>query len=252
MLSGPFNPSYREPCAGCGIPKKGTIIPKMGTIKQTGLGDVLFGKTKQSLLALLFANPDRTYYANEIVRHAGAGIGAVQRELGRFEATGLVVVTRVGNQKHYQANRAAPIFEELRGIVMKTFGVADRLRGALTPIAKRLRAAFIYGSIAKGSDTASSDVDLMILSDDLSFSDAIKALATAEQQIGRSISPTIFGIDEWRAKLAEEGGFLQRVLAQPKLFLIGTEDDLPTARKPGENRQAKEGSRKPVRVRRSR
>jgi hypothetical protein len=201
---------------------------------------------------LLFGNPDRTYYANEIVRLAGAGIGAVQRELERLEATGLAVVTRIGNQKHYQANRTAPIFDELRGIVVKTFGVADRLRGALAPIEKRIRAAFIYGSLAKGTDTASSDVDLMILSDGLSFSDAIKALTTAEQQIGRSISPTIFGVDEWQAKLGEEGGFPQRVLAQPKLFLIGTEDDLPTARKSGEDRQAEERSRKPGRVRRTR
>jgi predicted nucleotidyltransferase len=224
----------------------------MGTINRPGLGDVLFSKTQQRVLALLFGNPDRTYYANEIVRLAGGGIGAVLRELERLEATDLVVVTRVGNQKHYQANREAPIFDELRGIVVKTFGVADRLRGALAPIAKRIRAAFIYGSIAKGTDTARSDVDVMILSEDVSFSDAIRALTTAEQQIGRSISPTIFGLDEWRAKLGEEDGFLQRVLAQPKLFLIGTDDDLPSARKPGEDRQAKERDRKPARVRRAR
>jgi predicted nucleotidyltransferase len=245
MNGTPISPSWH-------IPKKGIIIPKMGTINSPGLGDVLFGKAQRRVLALLFGNPDRTYYVNEIVRLAEAGIGAVQRELGRLEATGLVVVTRVGNQKHYQANRQAPIFDELRGIVVKTFGVADHLRSALAPIAKRIRAAFIYGSIAKGTDTASSDVDLMILSDDVSFSDVIKALTTAEQQIGRSVSPTIFGVDEWRAKLGEEGGFLQRVLVQPKLFLIGTEDDIPSARKPGEDRQVKERSSKRGRVRRAR
>jgi predicted nucleotidyltransferase len=224
----------------------------MGTINRLGLGDVLFGKTQQRVLALLFGNADRTYYANEIVRLAGAGTGAAQRELERLEAAGLLLVKRVGNQKHYRANRGAPIFDELRGIVVKTFGVTDQLRAALAPIAKRIRAAFIYGSIAKGTDTASSDVDLMILSDEVSFPDAIKALAKAEQQIGRFVSPTIIGVGEWLAKLGEQGGFVQRVLSQPKLFLIGTEDDLPSARKPGEDRQAEEGSRKPGRVRRAR
>lgn len=224
----------------------------MGMAKKTGLGDVLFTKTQRRVLGLLFGNPARTYYANEIVRFAGAGTGAVQRELERLASTGLVVVTRIGNQKHYQANREAPIFDELRGIVLKTFGVADHLRAALAPLDKRIRAAFIYGSVAKGADTASSDIDVMIISDGLSFPDVIKAFTNAEREIGRSVNPTIYNLEEWRRKLLDEGGFLGRVLAQPKIFLIGSDNDLPKPGKPGKDRQAKEGSGQSVRVRRAR
>ena len=114
------------------IPKKGIIIPKMG-MKKTGLSEALFTKTQRRVLGLLFGNPDRSYYANEIVRFAAGGIGAVQRELERLAASGIVTVSKIGNQKHYQANRSSPIFEELRGIALKTFGVADHLRRALRP-----------------------------------------------------------------------------------------------------------------------
>jgi predicted nucleotidyltransferase len=214
----------------------GTIIPKMGTKKKTSLADALFTKTQRRVLGLLFGNPDRSYYANEIVRFAGAGIGAVQRELERLAAAQLVNVSKIGNQKHYQANRQAPIFAELRSIALKTFGVADYLRDALAPLAKRMHAAFIYGSVAKGTDTASSDIDVMIVSDDLTFPDVLQALTKAEVAIGRSINPSVLGRDEWRRKLAESGGFLQRVMEQPRIYLIGSDDDLPKSRKPGKDR----------------
>jgi len=213
----------------------GTIIPIMGT-KKTSLGEVLFTKTQRRVLGLLFGNPGRSYYANEIVRFAGAGIGTVQRELERLAAAQLLTVTKRGNQKHYQANREAPIFEELRGIVLKTFGVADHLRAALAPLAKRIRAAFIYGSIARGTDTASSDIDVLILSDDLAFPDAIQALTKAEHEIGRSVNPSVYGMDEWRRKFLEEGGFLRRVMEQPRIYLVGSDEDLPKSRKSGKDR----------------
>jgi predicted nucleotidyltransferase len=207
----------------------------MGT-KKTSLGEVLFTKTQRRVLGLLFGNPDRSYYANEIVRFAGAGIGAVQRELERLTAARLVTIAKVGNQKHYQANRQAPIFEELRSIALKTFGVADYVRKALAPLAKRIEAAFIYGSVAKGTDTASSDIDVMIVSDGLSFPDVIQALTKAESEIGRSINPAVYGQDEWRRKQTEAGGFLQRIMEQPRIYLIGSDDDLPKPRKSGKDR----------------
>jgi predicted nucleotidyltransferase len=208
----------------------------MGTKKKTSLADALFTKTQRRVLGLLFGNADRSYYANEIVRFAGAGIGTVQRELERLAAAQLVNVSKIGNQKHYQANRQAPIFAELRSIALKTFGVADYLRDALAPLAKRMHAAFIYGSVAKGTDTASSDIDVMIVSDDLSFPDVLQALTKAEVAIGRSINPSVLGRDEWRRKLAEAGGFLQRVMEQPRIYLIGSDDDLPKSRKSGKDR----------------
>jgi predicted nucleotidyltransferase len=207
----------------------------MGT-KKISLGEVLFTKTQRRVLGLLFGNPERSYYANEIVRFAGAGIGAVQRELERLAAARLVTIAKVGNQKHYQANRQAPIFEELRSIALKTFGVADYVRKALAPLAKRIDAAFIYGSVAKGTDTASSDIDVMIVSDGLSFPDVIQALTKAESEIGRSINPAVYGQDEWRRKQTEAGGFLQRIMEQPRIYLIGSDDDLPKPRKSGKDR----------------
>lgn len=199
----------------------------MGMKKKPGFGDVLFTKTQRRVLGLLFGNPGRSYYANEIVRYAGAGIGAVQRELERLAGVGLLTVTKIGNQKHYQANREAPIFAELCGIVIKTFGVADQLRDALAPLAKRIDAAFIYGSVAKGADTAGSDVDLMIVSDGLSYPDVMPALARAENAITRAVNPSLFKRGEWRRKAAETGGFVPRVMEQPRIYLIGSDDDLP-------------------------
>jgi predicted nucleotidyltransferase len=205
-------------------------------MKKTGLGEALFTKTQRRVLSLLFGNPDRSFYANEIVRFAGAGIGTVQRELERLESAQLVTVSRIGNQKHYQANRDAPIFDELRGIVLKTFGVADHIRSALAPLAKRIQAAFIYGSVAKGTDNANSDIDVMIVSDDVSYPEVIQALTKAESEVRRSINPSVYSTTSWRHKMADDGGFVRRVMEQPGIFLIGSDDDLPKPRKSGNNR----------------
>jgi predicted nucleotidyltransferase len=199
----------------------------MGMNKKTSLGSVLFTKTQRRVLGLLFGNPGRSYYANEIVRYAGAGIGAVHRELERLAGVRLLTVSKIGNQKHYQANRDAPIFEELCGIVLKTFGIADLLRDALAPLAKRIDAAFIYGSVARQADTAGSDIDVMIVSDALSFPDVMPALTKAEDAIMRAVNPSVLGRKEWRRKATEAGGFVQRVMQQPRIYLIGSDDDLP-------------------------
>ena len=199
-------------------------------MEKTSMGEVLFTKTQRRVLGLLFGNPNRSYYANEIVRFAGSGIGAVQRELERLEVAHLVTTMRIGNQKHYQANRDAPIFEELRGIVLKTFGVADHLRDALAPLTNRIRAAFIYGSVARETDTARSDIDLMIISDEISFPEVIQALMKVEEEVGRSINPVVYGSEELLRKLVENGGFVKRVIEQSKIFLIGSDDDLPKPR----------------------
>lgn len=197
-----------------------------------GLGDVLFSKTQRQVLSLLFGNPARSYYAKEIVRFAGVGIGSVQRELEKLAAAGLLNVTQIGNQKHYQANREAPIFEELRGIVLKTFGLADVLREALAAFAERIEVAFIYGSVAKATDTASSDIDVMIVGPDLSYSDVVSRLTDAEARLGRRVNPTLYKPADFARRRAEDNAFLNRVVEQPKIFLIGTEDDIP---KPGKS-----------------
>ncbi len=206
-------------------------MPRMGTKSKTpaapaGLADVLFSGTQQRVLGWLFGQPQRSYYANELIGLAGSGSGAVQRELKRLEQSGLVTVHTVGNQKHYQANPASPIFAELCGIVQKTVGLAEPLRVALAPLAKKIKAAFVYGSVARREDTATSDIDLMLVSDKLTYADVFEALETAGARLGRTVNPTIYTRKELARRRAEDNVFVTRVLAQPKLWLVGGEDDL--------------------------
>ena len=196
----------------------------------SSLAGALFSKTQQRVLGVLFGRPDQSFFANEIVRLAGGGFGAVHRELAALEAAGLVTATRIGNQKHYQANRQAPIFEELRGIVAKTVGVADVLREALTPLKPRIRTAFVYGSVAKGTDTAGSDIDLMVIADKVQYADIFKLVSEAERRLGRKVSPTVVAPADL-AKRRGEDSFHSRVLEQAKIFVMGSEDDLGKPRK---------------------
>ena len=216
------------------IPKSGFILP-MGIKKRpaktfpspvSGIADALFSKVQQRVLAMLFGNPGRSFYANEVIALAGSGTGAVQRELARLEASGLVTVTRVGKQKHYQANAAAPVFEELRGLVLKTSGLADVLRDALAPLAAQISAAFVYGSVAKRQDTAKSDIDLMVVSDSLSYADLFAALEEATNRLGRPVNPTVYSRQELDKRIRADNAFIKRVLAQPKLWVIGEEHGL--------------------------
>lgn len=204
----------------------GIIIPFMGT-NSIGLADALFSKVQQRVLGLLFVNADRSFYTNEIVRFVDSGIGVVQRELAKLAESGLITSQKIGNQKHYQANPGSPIFEELRGIVLKTVGLSDILRAALLPLSDKIQVAFIYGSIAKGSDTSKSDIDILIISNELALADLFNALAPCEAKLGRPVNPSIYSRQELERKLADENAFVSRVLEQPKIFLIGSADDLP-------------------------
>ncbi|MBI2203624.1 MAG: nucleotidyltransferase domain-containing protein [Candidatus Rokubacteria bacterium] len=198
--------------------------PSKPKARSTGLADALFPKVQQRVLAVLFGNAHRSFFANEVIALARSGTGAVQRELARLEASGLVTVKRVGRQKHYQANPASPVFNELRGLVLKTSGLVDQLRAALAPISARIRAAFVYGSIAKGEDTAASDVDLMIVSDELTYADLFTVLEDTAGRLGRRIEPTIYSSRELAERVKQENAFVTRVLAQPKLWVIGDDN----------------------------
>ena len=221
--------------ASLNIPKSGFIIPNMGIKKRQtkspaspaiGIADALFSKGRQRVLGVLFGNPGRSFYANEVIALAGSGTGAVQRELIRLEATGLVTATRVGKQKHYQANPAAPVFEELRGLVLKTSGLADVLRVALAPLIGQIGAAFVYGSVAKKQDTAKSDIDLMVVSDSLTYADIFAALEDSTNRLGRKVNPTVYPPQELAKRRKQGNAFVTRVLAQPKIWLIGGERDI--------------------------
>jgi predicted nucleotidyltransferase len=194
-----------------------------GQSPSRGVADALFAKVQQRVLGVLFGNPGRSFYANELIALAHSGTGAVQRELARLETAGLVTAVRVGKQKHYQANPVSPVFQELRALVLKTSGLADVLREALASASDHIRAAFVYGSIAKGEDTAASDIDLMVVSEGLTYADLFGALEGASAQLGRKVAPTIYSPKELARRVKQDNAFVTRVLQQPKLWLIGDE-----------------------------
>jgi predicted nucleotidyltransferase len=217
------------------MPKLGINMPSMGTkaksrvsraAQRVGLADALFSTTQQRVLAYLFGQPQRSFFATELIRLAGGGSGAVQRELARLADSGLVTVKRVGTQKHYQANPQSPIFAELCGIAQKTVGLAEPLREALAPLAKRITAAFVYGSVGKRQDTAQSDIDLLVVSDSLSYADLFSLLEAATNRLGRSVNPTVYSRQDLDQRVRADNAFVKRVLAQPKLWVIGDEHDL--------------------------
>lgn len=213
-----------------GVAKKATIVAIMATRKsppgnQGNLGELLFGAYRRQVLALLLMHPEQSFHVREIARITGKPAGTLYRELNSLAEAGLLVRSPFGNQVHYRANPACPIYEELRGILRKTFGVADVLREALEPAADQIHVAFVYGSVARGEERPKSDVDVMIIGA-LKFSDAVLALSTAEEMLRREVNPHVYSPREFKKKFAAREPFLVRVTEGPKIYLTGTEDDL--------------------------
>ena len=200
------------------------IVPNSGM--KRSLADALFSRTQQRVLRLVFGQPNRSFYSAEIIKQAGAGSGGVQRELARLEASGLVVVHRHGRQKHFQANAHSPLFHELSSIIRKTVGLADPIREALTPVAPRVKFAFLFGSVAKNTDRADSDIDLMVISDDLNYGEIFGALEPSAKLLGRSLNPTVYSSVEFRMRIKKGNPFLTKVMAQPRIWVIGSEADV--------------------------
>ena len=197
----------------------------MGSIR-TNFGSALFTETQQRLLGYLFGQPQRSFYAKELIKLTGSGSGAIQRELKRLETSGLITAHWQGNQKHYQANPDAPIYTELCRIAEKTFGLADPIRECLEPFADEIHAAFIYGSVAKQSEHAFSDIDVMVISNTLSYAQLMGALEPAEQRLGRRVNPTLYTPEEFKQRIAQNNSFLIRTMQQNKIWLVGSEHDL--------------------------
>jgi len=218
-------PCLHIPILGSNMPNMGMKAKVTSSASHIGLSDALFSNTQQRVLAFLFGQPERSFFATELIGLAGGGSGAVQRELKRLEESGLVTMTPLGNRKNYQANPNSPIFAELRGIVQKTVGLAEPLRTALAPHTKKIAAAFVYGSVAKRSDTAHSDIDLMLISETLEYADLYAALEQAATVLGRTINPTIYTRQELSKRIKQQNAFVERVLAQPKIWLIGNENE---------------------------
>jgi predicted nucleotidyltransferase len=212
------------------VPESGTIIPEMGTARRkpgvSAVASALFTPVQQRVLGLLFGQPDRRFQSAELIRLARGGTGAVHRQLQRLANAGLVTVSHEGNQKYYTARKDAPVFPELHGLITKTVGIVEPLGAALRPIAKQIELAFVFGSVAKGNERAASDLDLLIISDTITYPEAYEALQEAERAIGRTVNPTVMTPAEWHRKRKAADSFAKRIATQPKLFVIGDEHAL--------------------------
>jgi predicted nucleotidyltransferase len=200
------------------------MSPKKMPPAQTSPVRLLLGDYHLRLLSLLLLRPSEDFHLREIERRTGVPFGPARRELERFVAAGLVTRRPVGNQVRYQADRKCLVFDELASMLRKTTGLAHVLRDALAPLAGRISAAFIFGSAAEGKEGPFSDIDLMIVGD-VAFDEAVDATAGAESQLGRPVNPVIYRLADFRAKLAADKGFVQRVMGGPRIDLMGSLDE---------------------------
>jgi predicted nucleotidyltransferase len=189
------------------------------------IGNALFSESQSRLFLWLFGQPERSYHMSELRRLTDLGSASLQRELNRLAVAGLVNSERVGNLRRFQANPESPVFSELVSLTRKTLGIEPLLREALQPLQARIHAAWIYGSVAKQTDTARSDIDLMLVGEQLTLGEVLECLLPLEAELGRKINPSCYTPDEFERRRAEPDSFVNRVLAQPVLPLIGGDDE---------------------------
>ena len=185
------------------------------------IASALFSDSQSRVLRWLFGHPDRGYHLSELRRLTGLGSASLQRELNRLAEAGLVMSERIGNLRRFQADPKSPVFGELVALTRKTLGAEPMLREALQPLLPGLQGAWIFGSVAKQTDTAQSDIDVMLVGKNLSLSKVLELLLPVEEQLGRKINPTCYTPAEFARRRAEADSFVNRVLAQPVLPLIG-------------------------------
>ncbi|MGA3325917.1 MAG: nucleotidyltransferase domain-containing protein [Terriglobia bacterium] len=197
----------------------------MDTAPNPSLASALFGRTRRAVLGWLYAHPDESFYLRELARNAGAGLGAVQREVKRLAEAGVIRRTVRGREVYYQADSRCPVFVELKGLIVKTWGLADILKSALGPLASRIRVAFVYGSFARRQERRTSDIDLMIVGE-ATFAEIVSALGPTQALTGRELNPTVYPPGEFQSKLVAGHHFLKGVVKAEKIFLIGDDREL--------------------------
>lgn len=208
----------------------GIFIPIMGTnskphdVEAVGIADALFSKVQQRVLALLFGQPTRRFQSAELIRLVAGGTGATQRTLKTLVGSGLVTVTAIGNQRHFQANAASPVFDALHVLVARTVALMDPLRAALVPFQATIHEAFVFGSVARGTERATSDVDLFVVSDTLSYSALYAALAPVEHQLARPVNPILLTLEQWQSRLNDDASFATQVQSGDKIVLLEARD----------------------------
>jgi len=190
------------------------------------LMDILFGAYRQRVLGTLLLHPDSSYHVRELARITGTTAGTLHKELARLAKTGLLLREKQGNQVRYQANRQFPVFNELAGLFRKTTGLADVLIEALQPLAGKIETALVFGSVARGEETASSDIDLLIVGK-VGFAAVVKALHPAQLALSREINPVVLTPEEYRKRTKAKDSFLKQIFAYPIIPLIGKQEELP-------------------------
>ncbi|TMH39440.1 MAG: transcriptional regulator [Betaproteobacteria bacterium] len=185
------------------------------------IADALFSDSQSRVFRWLFGQPARSYHLSELRRLTRLGSASLQRELNKLADAGLVHSERLGNLRTFQANAESPVYEELVTLTRKTLGVEPMLRQAVEPLAPKVDAAFIYGSVAKGTDKAKSDIDVMLVGKNLTLSKVLELVVPLEAQLGRKINPTLLTSAEFKRRRADRDSFVNRVLAQPTIPLIG-------------------------------
>lgn len=188
------------------------------------LADALFTTTQQNVLGLLYSQPEKSFYTKQILRLTGMGVHTIKRELDRMVAAGILSMTKIGNQHHYQADPQCPIYHELLAIVKKTFGIVDVIHRALSPLAEKIEWSFIFGSVAGGKETSTSDIDLMVIGD-VGFSEVVNALYPVQEILGREINPKVYSKEEWTQMRNKQDAFVNDVLSRPYMDVIGVEDE---------------------------
>lgn len=185
---------------------------------------VLFGSYRQRVLELLLLQPAQRFHVRELARQTGTTAGTLHRELSKLAEAGLLLRERQGNQVLYQANRTCPVFEELAGLFRKTSGAVSVLQQALQGLTPQIRFALLFGSLARGTETPGSDVDVLIVGD-AGFAEVVKALYPAQELLQREINPVVYSDSEFLLRLQNKEPLLLEVLSKPRLFLLGSEYD---------------------------
>jgi predicted nucleotidyltransferase len=186
---------------------------------------ILFSEYRRRVLGLLLLHPDERYHVREIARLTNTTAGTLHRELSKLAKASVLLRELSGNQVYYQANRNFPIYPELTSILKKTSGLVDVLFDSLAPLAEKIEVAFVFGSIAKGTENLGSDIDVLVIGD-IDFTEIVTALYSAQTSLGREINPKIYSREQWKASLQKQELFIQEVLNNPKLFIMGAENDL--------------------------
>ncbi len=189
------------------------------------LSSLFFSEYRRRVLGLLLLNPDATYHVRELARLTGTAAGTLHKELTKLTAAGVLQRQEVGNQVRYSANRSCPVFEELASILRKTSGLVDVLAAALSPVEGQINVAIVFGSMARGEQQSTSDVDVMLVGS-LNFAAVVQLLHPVQATLRREINPVVYSPDEFRRRAGSDDSFIREVLSKPKLFIVGNEDEL--------------------------